>query len=205
VKFTSLGVALVTLALVLAATPAQARQQAVRTDSATTAVAQPSIPTPGGVFLRSLLVPGWGHAAIGSYTRGGVYFAARVASGFMLFKTIARLAEARDVERRHTASVRDSLLVLAQTDTILARQLEKPGALDAAISAHPATKGFRDLVSSREQQREDWITWNLFWILISSADAFVAAHLADFPAQFSAERDGDAVQLQVRVPVPTLR
>ena len=204
-KASSTYIAFAVFALLFGAAPAEARQELAETDTLVVA-AQRSIPSPGGVFLRNLLVPGWGHAAIESYTRGSVYFAARVASGYMLFKTIAKLSEAREVERRHTALVRDSLLALAEADSVFARQLERPGALDAAIESHPGTKGIRGLVSSREQQREDWITWNLFWVLISGLDAFVAAHLMDFPAQLTADPEpGGGVQLQLRIPVPNVR
>ena len=31
--------------------------------------------TPGGAFLRAVLIPGWGHVSIGANARAGVYFA----------------------------------------------------------------------------------------------------------------------------------
>lgn len=190
-----------------AATPARALgpfPRPIPAPAPDSAAAARRIPSPGGIFLRQLLVPGWGHAILGANIRGSVYFAARAGSLYMLVRTIGRLDQARGLERRQSAAVRDSLLARAAEDPDFARQLERPGALEAAIAEHPRTKVLRELVSAREQQREDWITWTIFWTLISGADAFVSAHLSDFPAQVTAEPEPDGgVRLQLRVPVPT--
>ena len=58
--------------------------------------------TPRGAMFRSIVIPGWGQAAVGSYTRGGIFFAIRSSSYYMLFRTIGRLNESRDIERRLT-------------------------------------------------------------------------------------------------------
>ena len=39
----------------------------------------------------------------------------------------------------------------------------------------------------REQQMEDWIAWTVFMVLLGGADAFVSAHLSDFPAPLGIE------------------
>ncbi|SVA42305.1 uncharacterized protein METZ01_LOCUS95159, partial [marine metagenome] len=46
-------------------------------------------------MLRSILVPGWGHAAIGSHTRGGFYFGFQAATTYTFLRTRARLSEVR--------------------------------------------------------------------------------------------------------------
>ena len=51
--------------------------------------------TPRGAMLRSFLIPGWGHAALGSYNRGGFYFLAEALSGWMLVKTGRSLRSAK--------------------------------------------------------------------------------------------------------------
>ena len=38
-----------------------------------------------------------------------------------------------------------------------------------------------ELVEIRSQQKEDWLAVGLFFLFFGGADAFVAAHLADFP------------------------
>ena len=43
-------------------------------------------------------------------------------------------------------------------------------------------ENMRDLADSRRQQREDWAALGIFLLLLSGADAYVSAHLQDFPA-----------------------
>ena len=60
-----------------------------------------------------------------------------------------------------------------------------------------------DLVDAREQQREDWIAWSLFWLLASGVDAFVNAHLADFPAAIELEPAQDrSLSVSLQIPLP---
>ena len=58
----------------------------------------------------------------------------------------------------------------------------RAGSRLASRDARPAGGGREAprLVESREEQREDWITLSVFWLLASGADAYVAAQLADF-------------------------
>lgn len=172
----------------------------VTTAAAVAADSSSGLPTPRGVFVRSLIVPGWGHFAMGSYTRGGVYLAIRAANAFMLAKTWSRLSDAQERLRHESKLVRDSLLVAASIDPQLEEQLKQPGALEHAVESHPRVADIDALVGSRKQQREDWITWNLFWLFVNAVDAYVTAHLLDFPAQVSATPDGNGrVQLEVRL------
>lgn len=140
--------------------------------------------SPGGAFLRSLAVPGWGQAAVGSHTRAGFYFASSAATGWMLFKTAKFLGNAR--ERRD--------LVESEVEAALVRQgITDPDSLAARIEAHPRVEGLNGLVEVRSQQMEDWIAFGIFWLLLNGADAFVAAHLADFPEPVEMEfRPGGA-------------
>ena len=39
----------------------------------------------------------------------------------------------------------------------------------------------RGLVNARRQQLEDWIAFGAFLLFIGATDAFVSAHLRDFP------------------------
>jgi hypothetical protein len=166
-----------------------------------------SFPSPGGAFLRSVLVPGWGQAAYGAYFRGGIYFAAEYGSWYMLLKTISRLGEARDIERWRVGVVRDSIMAAIAEDEEVARAYsERPGGLEAAvgqeIDEHASVVDIRKLVNARKEQREDWIVLTLFWMLASGVDAFVNAHLSDFPARVNAEpRPDGRLDLGVSLPV----
>ena len=52
--------------------------------------------SPLGAFGRSLILPGWGQFEVGQPSRGAFYFAAEAVFLFMVFKTDARLAAARN-------------------------------------------------------------------------------------------------------------
>lgn len=164
-------------------------QEAVQ-DTAAAAV------SPGGAFLRALAVPGWGHAAAGSYTRAGFYFVSSAATGWMLFKTAHSLdaAEAR----------RD--LIEAETKARLERDgITDPESVDARLEEDPRVQGIRGLVEARSQQMEDWTAFGVFWLFLNAADAFVSAHLADFPEPVEIDvrsgPPGGRSELRVSVPV----
>lgn len=155
-----------------------------------------NFPSPGGAFLRSVLIPGWGQAVYGSYFRGGVYFAAEAGSWFMLLKTLAKLGEAREIESWRVGAVRDSLMATIAADEELAERLSRePGGIEGAVAReideHPNVVAIRKLVDARKEQREDWIVLTLFWMLASGVDAYVTAHLSDFPAKVTAEPRAD--------------
>lgn len=127
--------------------------------------------SPGGAFLRAIVLPGWGHASIESYTRGGFYFLTETASFWMIGRSQRRLSDARDVARSREAILEASLRDMGLSEEEIADALdEDPGVVSA-----------RRLVEGREQQRQDWIALGVFLVLLSGADAFVSAHLKDFP------------------------
>lgn len=129
-------------------------------------------PSPGGAFLRSLVLPGWGQAELGSPGRGSVYFALEAASLWMVARSQQRLNSAlREQDfRRETGELGER---------------EESG-----------------LVNARKQQREDWIVLAAFWALFSAADAYVGAYLRDFDANVGARpAEGGGTELRVSVPV----
>ncbi|MBI4543971.1 MAG: hypothetical protein HY703_02110 [Gemmatimonadetes bacterium] len=158
-------------------------------------------PSPRGAFLRSLLVPGWGQASFGAYGRGAAFFAAQSGSWFLLLKTVAKLGEAQELEQRRRAAARDSLLADAVGDSAKTERRSQEEALAAEIDSAASVQEIARLVRARKQQREDWIAWTVFWTLAAAVDAFVNAHLADFPADVIAEPRGrGGVSLGIRIP-----
>jgi hypothetical protein len=128
--------------------------------------------SPRGAFLRSLVVPGWGHAWVGSPVRGGVYFAMETGALWMTLKSRQKLREARQLEQ----------------------WMRESGQL--------APNELFGLTRAREDQVEDWITVAIFLLFFSGADAWVSAHLADFGDRVGASPTaGGALQLQARIPV----
>jgi hypothetical protein len=167
---------------------------------------EPAFPSPGGAFFRSVLVPGWGQAEFGAYTRGGIYFAGWTANSFMNFKNHTRLREARSRLDLRTGQVREMLILDSPNPDSMRAVLDTTDALEQALRADGVASGLRDLVRSREQQREDWIAWSVFWLLASGVDAFVTAHLAEFPAVIDLEPHADgSLSLRVDVPFPRRR
>jgi len=62
--------------------------------------------SPMGAFLRSLVLPGWGQAAVDQPVRGAFYFTMEAASLWMLFKTQAKADAARRAGDEELAAAR---------------------------------------------------------------------------------------------------
>lgn len=159
-------------------------------------------PRPRTVFIKAMVVPGWGHASIGAYRRGAVYFTLQAASWAMLGKSIHRLNDVRDRERGLVALGRDSLDALIAADTAIARELEDPEAYEQALLEYPGIQGARNLIVARQRHRQDWIVYVIVTTFASAIDAYVAAHLADFPREVTTAPTVDGgVALSIRVPI----
>ena len=136
------------------------------------APASPGRPSAAGALVRSMVVPGWGQAVAGSPGRGTFYFAIQSVAVWMILKTTKTLGSASDIlaMRRLEAFARLS-----------ADPSVDPAGLAAAVDADSGVSSAFELQQIRRQQREDWIAFGVFFLLLGGADAFVAAHLADFP------------------------
>lgn len=151
-------------------------------------------PSPGGAFLRAIALPGWGHASIGSYTRGGFYFLAQSATAWMMVRVRQRIAAAEDLRELREARVRAELA---------AEGVEDPVEIEEALDGDEGVSAARSLVSARDQQFEDWLALGIFLVFLSGADAFVSAHLADFPepVRLDLRPVGERWEVGVSVPV----
>jgi hypothetical protein len=158
-------------------------------------------PSPRGAFLRSLALPGWGQLYVGTPVRAGVYIGLQATSYAMLVQSIRRLEQIRDDEVVRAAPVRQAILREAQTDTALSRRIQDPFVLDDLIGADPDVASARALVRARTRHRQDWITYTIVFTMASAIDAYVSAHLSDFPGTITAEpRGAGGVSLQLSVP-----
>lgn len=152
--------------------------------------------SPRGAMIRAMLVPGWGHAAIGSYARGGFYVALESLTAYTLLRTRNRLSDARERAGFREAFVRASLAQEGVTD---------PTAIEARLAEDDVLMGLRDLASSRENQQEDIVAFGIFVLFLTGADAFVSAHLARFPTPIEvdlARAPGAGMEVSLRVPLP---
>ena len=177
-----LTVSLVATGLALAPTSTRA-QDPVADPPAREAVAPDSASAPrrhsaGGAFLRSVLIPGWGQAKVGSPDRGGFYFAVESMSLWMILKTSKTLGSARDIVALRRAE--------AEARVIGEGTVVDPVEIANFVDEDEAVQDAEVLVELRSQQKEDWVAFGLFFLLLGGADAFVAAHLADFPVPLEA-------------------
>jgi len=151
--------------------------------------------TPGGAFVRSLLIPGWGHVATESYGRGSFYVALQSGGFWMLGQSLFRRADARAYARAERGAVRARL----EWEGVV-----HPDSVLLAIEEDPGVQDRDSLVSARSQQFEDWVALSLFLALLGAADAFVAAHLADYPEPLSLNvlprRRGEGVEVGISIP-----
>jgi len=148
--------------------------------------------------LRSLVVPGWGQSASGAHSRAVFYSVAEASSGLMLYKS-----------HRFLNSVRERLeLVTAQAEQRAQRAgVVDPDSVLAFVEADAAVAEATALEDARSQQREDWLAFALFMLLLGGADAFVSAHLGNFPEALtvdpvSAPSGAPAIEFGLRVPLP---
>lgn len=128
--------------------------------------------SPGGAFVRSLVLPGWGHAATGSHFRGGFYMAAQSGAIWMLSKSMAAHQEARRFRNEEIRAV---------TDQLRASGIVQPDTLRILAEADPRVEEWDELVDARSEQVEDWAAAGIFILLLSATDAFVSGHLMDRP------------------------
>ena len=151
---------------------------------------------PLGAFLRAVALPGWGHSSIGSYHRGAFYFVTEGAAAWMLLKTRRRYGEVVDRVGFQEGLLRADLLAEGLTDE---------AKIQERLDADPTLKDLRDLQEARRQQREDWTAGGIFLLLLAGVDAYVSAHLRDFPVplDIAAQPVGNGrVELSVGISLP---
>ena len=164
--------------------------------AADTVTAKASGISPRGAFLRAAAIPGWGHASIGSYKRAGFYFFTEGATAWALVKTRRRVAEAEERVRFREGIVRANLADEGVTD---------PEEIQTRLDDDEVLQDLLALGEARRQQREDWTALGIFLLFLSGADAYVSAHLKDFPApiQVNVEPVGNGrIDLSVGIKLP---
>jgi hypothetical protein len=128
--------------------------------------------TPRGAFIRSLLVPGWGHAAAGAHGRAAFYVAAQGSTYWMLAKSLIR--------RRNAVRFRDAEFDLV-TAELRGSGMADPDSIRLEAEGDARVERWDELVEIRGDQVEDWLALGIFLALLGATDALVAAHMADFP------------------------
>jgi len=152
--------------------------------------------TPGGAFLRAVLVPGWGHVSIGANARAGVYFAIESAVAYGIIRTRRRISEVASRMNFRETLLHEELVTQGITD---------PNQIESALESDDTLTDLKSLGESRSDQQEDLVAFGLFLLFLSGADAFVSAHLKDFPDPIAIEggptNDGRLeIGLRLRLP-----
>lgn len=160
--------------------------------------------SPLGAMVRSMILPGWGQSKFDAYFRGGIYFAGWTGNWFMNFRNAYRLenVQAR-FDIRSDQVARQLIATSSNPDSMRAQIDSFPSLVEGAVREDSLGNELRKLVRARQQQQEDWIAWSVFWVLASGIDAYVTAHLADFPAEVQMHPGRNrSVTLRVGVPWP---
>jgi hypothetical protein len=151
--------------------------------------------SPGGAFLRAVLIPGWGHASIGARTRAGFYFALEATSAYGIVRTRNRISEARA-----RAAFRETVL----RAELASQGISEVDAIQQALDADATLEDLTALTGAREDQQEDWVALGIFLLFLSGADAYVSSHLNNFPTPIELEATpvGDGrMDIGIRIPV----
>ena len=170
----AIGFAVVLLGAAQTSTLAGQQPLAGTPQDSTQAVETPGSagPSAGGAFVRSLVIPGWGQAAAGSPGRGAFYFTVESVALWMILKSNQLLGTASDVL---------DMRRLGATERLMGDPMVDPLDLPTLLEADLGVVSALELEEIRRQQREDWIAFAVFFLLLGGADAFVTTHLADFP------------------------
>jgi hypothetical protein len=132
-------------------------------DTSTRPVPAPPL-SPRRAFLYSLLLPGYAQSALGRPTAGALFALSEAIAISMLRESKADLNEARRLRS-------DSLVVIG---------------VDANGTPITRLSYYSDgLIAIRRGHVEDWVAFLVANHLFAGADAYVAAHLWDLPAQIS--------------------
>jgi hypothetical protein len=158
--------------LALASVPAHAQRadsarvapQAKPADTTSRRVPKPPL-SPRRAFLYSLLLPGYGQSVLGRPGAGTIFVLTESIAIAMLRESRADLAEARALQR-------DSLVAIG-VDPTTGEPVMQRNSYD------------QELIDVRRGHVEDWVAFIFANHLLAAADAYVAAHLWDLPAQIS--------------------
>jgi hypothetical protein len=169
-----------------AAAPARSARRPVRDSLA------PPI-SPRRAFIYSALVPGLGQTVLDRGRAGGLFFLAETIGAAMAVKSAYDLRYAR-------AHSRDSIPSGYQVDAATGLpKLDSLGRLIPTEFERNRYAGTR--VRARRTHLEDWYAFLIFNHLFAGAEAFVSAHLWDFPARVGIRQGPqNGVDLVVTVP-----
>ena len=147
--------------------------------------------SPRRAFLTSLLAPGLAQARLGRPRAAGFFAAVEAGAIGMAIKSQVDLNRAKDA--------REDTLVVPVLDPSSGRPVLDPVTGLPRTVGEPRNRNLADRVKARRTHLEDWLAAIVFNHLISGADAFVAANLADFDTNVSVTSGGLTIRAMARV------
>ncbi len=149
-----------------------------RVDTTARVIATPPL-SPRRAFLYSLLLPGYGQSVLRRPGAGTIFVLTESIAIAMLRESRADLAEARALQR-------DSLVTIG-FDPGTGQPIMQRNSYD------------QELIDVRRGHVEDWVAFIFANHLFAAADAYVAAHLWDLPAQLSVRQGVNGPIVAARV------
>jgi len=146
--------------------------------------------SPRRAFLTSLLAPGLAQARLGRPRAAGFFVAVEGGAIGMAVKSRLDLNRAKDA--------REDTLVVPVLDPSGKPVLDPVTGLPRTVG-EPRNRNLADRVKARRTHLEDWLAAIVFNHLISGADAFVAANLADFDTNVSVTSAGLSIRAMARI------
>jgi hypothetical protein len=145
--------------------------------------------SPGSAFLRSVFIPGLAQMKLRRPKAATIFIAAEVGTVGMSVKSWNDLRKAKN----------------ARKDTVLTAVLDGNGdpVLDEdgqpTFTSAPRNPNLVGRIRARRTHLEDWIAAALFNHLFAGADAYVAAHLADFDTNVKASYVPGELRVMARI------
>ena len=133
--------------------------------------------SPGSAFLRSLVVPGLAQVKLRRPKAAGIFVAAEIGTIGMSVKSWNDLRKAKDARK-------DTVLTAVLNDQ--GNPVLDPITGEPQFTSAPRNPNLVGRIRARRTHLEDWIAAALFNHLFAGADAYVAAHLADFDTNVQA-------------------
>ena len=146
--------------------------------------------SPGSAFVRSLFVPGLAQVKLGRPKAAAIFIVSEVGTVGMTVKSWVDLKKAKDARK-------DTITVAATDEN--GNPVVDPITGDTTYTSVPKNPNLVGRIRARRTHLEDWIAGVIFNHLFAGADAYVAAHLADFDTNVQANYSDGRFKVLARV------
>ena len=146
--------------------------------------------SPGSAFVRSALIPGLAQLKLGRPKAATIFIIGEVGTVGMSAKSWFDLKKAKDARK-------DTIMVVATDES--GQPIVDPVSGDTTYTSVPKNPNLVGRIRARRTHLEDWVAAAIFNHLFAGADAYVAAHLADFNTNVQADYSDGRLKVLARV------